>query len=375
MLASDAEPNRPTLSPTSTLFLSMRDEVLASWETDVRARVRSAHGLMRPALINTLPVFYGNIAEALTPSFQRDNATSHTSVAAAHGEDRARTTKFGPEQVAEEFQLFRAAIAAVAQGRVELGPRDWSVIDSSINLAIVEAIRSYTATREALRRRVAATLSHDMRTPLSLVVGGASLIERAQDLESARRGAARIKSNAWRLSQMLGELLVALTDRPAEEIAMNVSRVDLQELIATVIENMAPDDAGRVAACGNRVVGFWCESNMRRALENLVGNAMKHGDGGMVTIRTHATHGRLALSVHNGGARIPKELQADIFEYLHRGPGSAMGAGWGIGLHYVKSVAQAHGGIVAVDSSDELGTTFILDIPLDSRPFVATACQ
>jgi signal transduction histidine kinase len=360
------------MSLTSTLFLAMRDEVLASWETEVRARVRSARGLLRPVLINTLPLFYGNIAEALTPSFQGDSATSHTNVAGGHGEDRARMTNFGPDQVAEEFQLFRAAIGTVAPGRVELGPLDWSVIDSSINLATVEAIRSYMAAHETMRRRVAAALSHDMRTPLSLVVGGASLIERASDLEAARRGAARVKSNAWRLSHMLGELLIALTDRPAAEIAMNVSRIDLQELIAAVVEDLGPDAVGRVSWGGERVVGFWSENHMRRALGNLVGNARKHGDGGMVTIRTDAMHGRLALAVHNSGARIPKELQAEIFEYLHQGPCSAMGAGFGIGLHYVKSVAQAHGGSVTVDSSDELGTTFILDIPLDCRPFVAT---
>lgn len=372
MLGSDAEPGRPEMSLTSTLFLAMRDEVLASWESEVRARVKGARGLLRPVLINTLPIFYGNIAEALTPSFPRDSATSHTNVAGAHGEDRARMTTFGPDQVAEEFQLFRAAIGAVAPGRVKLGPLDWSVIDSSINLAIVEAIRSYMAAHETLRRRVAAALSHDMRTPLSLVVGTASLIERASDLEAARRGAARVKSNAWRLSHMLNELLIALTDHPAAEIDMNVSRVDLQELIETVIEDLGPDSVGRVAWSGERVVGFWCANNMRRALENLVGNARKHGDGGPVTIRTDATHGRLALAVHNSGPAIAKELQADIFEYLHQGPGPAMGAGLGIGLHYVKSVAQAHGGSVAVDSSDELGTTFILDIPLDSRPFVFT---
>lgn len=371
MQASDPEPGHLPLSSTSTLFLSMRDDVLAWWERDVRAQVRGAEGLLQPVLFNTLPVFYDNIAQSLTPSFPGDSATSFTSTASAHGEERARMTKFGPDQVVEEFQFFRAAIAAVAPGRVELGVIDWSVIDKSINLAVVEAIRSYMAAHEALRQRVAATLSHDMRTPLSLVLGGAALLERAQDLKSVRSGAARIKSNAWRLSNMLGELLVALTDRPNAEIAMNVSRVDIQHLIAKVIADLGPDAAGRVTATGEPVVGFWCENNMRRALENLMSNARKYGDGGMVTIRTHATYGNLLLTVHNSGARIPKELQADVFEYLHRGSAPTSAPGWGIGLHYVKSVAQAHGGTVAVDSSDELGTTFIVEIPLDCRPFLS----
>ena len=78
------------------------------------------------------------------------------------------------------------------------------------------------------------------------------------------------------------------------------------------------------------------------------------------------------LSVHNSGSTIPSASRDRIFEYLRR-EDSGKASGWGIGLPFVRSVAQSHGGSVVVDSSPETGTTFTIDIPLDSRPFVGKA--
>jgi signal transduction histidine kinase len=75
------------------------------------------------------------------------------------------------------------------------------------------------------------------------------------------------------------------------------------------------------------------------------------------------------LSVHNTGSFIPKENLGAIFNYLTRGEHQAQ-IGWGLGLPFVKRVAESHGGTVAVDSSLEAGTTFLIDIPVDCQPFL-----
>ena len=81
------------------------------------------------------------------------------------------------------------------------------------------------------------------------------------------------------------------------------------------------------------------------------------------------------LSVHNEGNAIPEEQHDRIFEYLRREAGPLSASGWGIGLPFVKAVGESHGGSVSVDSSPELGTTFIIDIPVDCRPFVEEAAE
>jgi signal transduction histidine kinase len=115
---------------------------------------------------------------------------------------------------------------------------------------------------------------------------------------------------------------------------------------------------------------------LHRALENLISNAFKYGDGGLVTVRAQAAQGRLMLSVHNTGNPIAADRLDRIFEYLWRevdGKTNKATQGWGIGLPFARSVAEGHGGSIAVDSGPDTGTTFLIDVPIDCRPFVKSA--
>lgn len=364
-----SEVNVEDLSVLSENFLAMRKDVLVRWEKEVRARVKGARELLSPILFDSLPLFYDNIAEALTPGFSRENATSHTNAANAHGGKRARMTPFAPDQVVQEYQIFRESIAAMARSRIELGPEGWNVVDESINAAVVEASRAFMLAQDALRKRVAASLSHDMRTPLAVIANGASYIDMAPDLAASRRAADRIGANARRLSRMVGELLDVLIDQSPADLSLRLSSFDIQEVVRAVADEFNEGGLGAVEAAGESVTGHWCKTSMRRSLDNLASNTYKYGDGGLVKIRASETHGRLVLSVHNSGNHIPEDRHEQIFEYLQRGEPSSGQDGWGIGLQFVKSVAEAHGGSVSVDSSKEAGTTFLMDTPVDCHPF------
>lgn len=162
-VATDQSLDVNALNAVSQSFLAMQDEVFAYWAREARARVTGASETPRPILINALPAFYAKIAEALTPSHPREIATSDNNAAGEHGGERARMTPMGPDQLVLEYQIFRESIAAVALGRCELAPADWSIIDRSINCAMIEAVRGYMAAQDEIRDRVAAGLSHDMR--------------------------------------------------------------------------------------------------------------------------------------------------------------------------------------------------------------------
>lgn len=79
----------------------------------------------------------------------------------------------------------------------------------------------------------------------------------------------------------------------------------------------------------------------------------------------------MLLSVHNEGEAIPPDQVEAVFQVFRRAQAAKDGdqQGWGIGLPYVRSVAESHGGSIDVDSSADRGTTFTIDIPLDARPF------
>lgn len=374
-LATDQNCDGRGISPTGMQFIAMRDAVMDHWERQVRARVEGAQDLLRPVLTNTLPAFFDNIAEALSPDHPRERGSSGNNSASAHGGERARMTPFGPDQVIHEYQILRESIAVVAKGRVALGEAEWLVIDRSINAATREAIRAFTRSHDELRHKVAAALSHDMRTPLSVVSHGAQLLGITSDWSQVRNVATRIESNAQRLEDMMAELLDALTFQGAAKIPLHLSRFDILDLVRETAAQYAHGAGGGVAIeiVGEPVLGHWCRASMRRALENLINNAIKYGEGKAVTVKASQARGRMMLSVHNEGNPIPAEQHDRIFEYLRREAGPLSATGWGIGLPFVKAVAESHGGSVSVDSSPELGTTFLVDVPVDCRPFVEEA--
>ncbi len=372
MLASDQKSNHGGLSATSRQVLAMRDAVFAEWESQVRALIKGAQHILHPTLLNTLPIFYDNIAEALTPNYPRTEATSNNDVAAAHGGERARMTAYEPDQIIQEYQLFRDAFSRVAdQQGVTLTRAEWGIVNSSIDNAVRESVRKFTEMHGAFRRKIAASLSHDMRNPLSVMVSAAYTLS-IGTTESGRVPvvAKRILDNGQRLSGMIEELLDALSLNSGEKLPLSLSSFDALDLAKAVCDDMGADQAGACTVSGTSVVGYWCEKSLRRALENLVANAIKYGDGKGVQIKVSESHGRMLMAVRNTGNPINSEHYGQIFEYLWRDGSVKDQQGWGIGLPFVKSVAESHGGSVTVDSSAATGTTFMIDLPVDCRPFV-----
>lgn len=369
-LATDQNSGDHNLSRTATQFLTLREPVMARWEREIRSRVEGAEALLSPVLINTLPAFYNNIAEALGPGHSRHDATSNNNSATAHGSERARMTPFGPDQIIHEYQILRESIAVEAAGQLDLTRDDWAIIDRSINQAIREAVCAFIAIQEDLRGKLAGALSHDMRTPLSVIVNAAQLIELANDLPSAKILAQKIQSNSRRLENMMSDLLDALTSTAGEKLPLSLSTFGVGDLIEETRSGYAQPGGLDIQTRIESVHGCWCRDSMRRALENLINNASAYGDGGPILIASEHAHGRLMLTVHNTGEPIAKERQNQIFEYFTRSGGSSFTSGWGLGLPFVKRVAESHGGSVAVDSSAGTGTTFLIDIPIDARPYV-----
>ncbi|NHZ33467.1 sensor histidine kinase [Massilia rubra] len=369
-LATDQNSGARPLSGVAVALEGIRELVLDHWAMLVRRNIRGARALLTPILINTLPSFYANLVQALTPGYPRDDATSHSSAATAHGGERARMTDYGAEQLIHEYQLFQEALRDVsaAQG-VAISGAEWIIIERSVYAAIREAVRAFTAIHEELRHKVAAALSHDMRTPLAVIANGAQLIEVAGDLAQARRLGQKIGANALRLDSMVDEVLDALTAPNGARLPLRLSRFDMRELIEQVRREFADRYPSALEVAAPRVTGWWCRETLRRALENLVSNAIKYGDGGAIRIELTEAHGNIVLTVHNTGNPLDEEQRGRIFDYLRR-ERQVQAPGWGIGLPFVKQAAESHGGSVSVDSSAATGTTFLIDVPVDCRPYV-----
>jgi signal transduction histidine kinase len=368
MLSTNQQSSTTNLSDQSRNVLAIRDEVFAEWEKRVRQLIPGADEVSHPVLLDTLPLFYGNIAEALSPGFDRENAASDSTAATGHGSERARTTDYQAVEIVHEYQLLRDALLHVAQRHgIRFSADETRIIGASFDQAIRDAIDEFTALQRAFRERVAASLTHDMRSPLSVIISGAELLL-ATDAGKHAKILQKIVENGLRLEQMIQEQLDAISHPAPQGAPLPLAALDALALAREVAEHVSDTTPARCTADGESVIGWWNESALRRALENLALNAAKYGDGQQVSLKVAQTHGRVILSVHNCGNPIPDGQRKDIFEYLNRGEQSGT-TGWGIGLPFVQEVARRHGGTVVLDSSEQAGTTFTIDIPVDAREF------
>jgi signal transduction histidine kinase len=354
-------------------MLEIKEKVLAEWEKRTRAAFADADALRHPVFINTVPAYYDNLVEALTPDYPRDTAISSSTLASEHGGERARLTNYSPEELVLEYQIFRATlIDLLGDSGSSLSINELRIINTSIDDSIRDAVTSFSLVVSALREQFVAALTHDMRGPLGSASMAAELIILTTDSPKTKELADRIRENIERVDKMAQGLLDTMVFHRGERLRLQLSHFDVREIATEVTQESSHIHSTRCHVIGESIYGWWGRDALKRGLENLVGNALKYGEPRTpITIKINAAHGRLAMSVHNEGPPIPVEDQESIFQIFRRASDAKEGnqRGWGIGLPYVRAVAESHGGSVAIDSTTERGTTFVIDIPVDARPF------
>jgi two-component system heavy metal sensor histidine kinase CusS len=208
-------------------------------------------------------------------------------------------------------------------------------------------------------------LAHEFRTPISnLMTQTQVTLSKPRQPDEYREVLASNVEEYERLSNMIADMLfIAKADEG--RIVPTRERLDLARLVGDLVEfhRLAADEKGVVIESGGEGAIRGDPLMIRRAVGNLLSNAIRHAPPGgrvSVTIR-HAAEGGTAIDVANTGEAIPEEHLPRLFDRFYRVDASRSGDGSrsGLGLAIVKSIAEAHGGNVAV-TSDEGGTCFSL---------------
>lgn len=322
--------------------------------------------------MNTLPVFIANLAEALAPGYPRELATEGSSLATEHGGERARVTRYSPSELIQEYQLLRDVIFIELERDGPLTEHERATIIKSIDKAMGESLMAYFLVHEGLKEQFATALTHDLRNPLSAIKAATDLMLRYPDrVDQVPVLAGRILENVKRIDRMTHDLLDASRVRFGEKIGFEVAELELLALIREATAQLATVHGDRFVLKGTPIRGYWNADAFKRAVENLIINAIKYGDPrAPIEIVLEEHLGRAIVSVHNEGPHIPTEEQESLFRSFMR-TRMAQGSdrkGWGIGLAMVRGMAEGHGGSITVDSAPGRGTTFIIDVPVDSRP-------
>ena len=216
-----------------------------------------------------------------------------------------------------------------------------------------------------------ASVSHELRTPLTSILGHLELLADRGDMPpDATEQVLIVERNALRLAHLVSDLLhVAQVRYGGVQIAR--TRVDLAVLVGDSLEAVRPiagaSDIDLLLDAPESMPAMVDEQRMRQVVDNLVSNALKYSDaGGTVQVALCRRGGRFEISVADDGIGIDAEEQARLFTRFFRGKQAQerMTPGTGLGLNIVKAIVEAHGGVVRVESTPGVGSTFSVSIPL-----------
>lgn len=225
--------------------------------------------------------------------------------------------------------------------------------------------RAQAEDRAQFAEQMVGVVSHDIRNPLSVIHMSTVLLERG-NLDAQQLAAlARVGRAVLRVRHLIGDLLDFTQARLGGGISVRASEVDLHQAVADSIAELAvayPASPLRHERMGHDT----CTADADRIIQavgNLVSNAASHGEPGRpITVRTESTEGGFRISVHNEGKPIPPDVLPRLFEPMVRGA-DAGSQGVGLGLYIVAAIVRAHGGTVRAESTAEVGTSFILELP------------
>ncbi|MGH2766548.1 MAG: ATP-binding protein [Actinomycetota bacterium] len=223
---------------------------------------------------------------------------------------------------------------------------------------------------DAQRREFLAVVTHDLKSPLTSIMGYIRLLKQLGEnatVEQAREFNRVIEKQAERMLDMIEQLLMATS---LEEGARILSRERL-ELRAIVGEEVA----AFAGVLGDRVIDmripedlpavYGDRSAIEHILANLLDNAVKYSpDGTAIEVDAEAAPEEIRVSVTNRGRGIPEEVLPTVFERYRRGDGSASEGSVGLGLFIVRSLTHGHGGRVWAENREGGGTRVSFTLPV-----------
>ena len=252
----------------------------------------------------------------------------------------------------------------------------WMVIAFAVLLIMVasQAYWSYRITRQLKQQLEESTqaklefftsVSHDLRTPLTLVAGPLDHVLEGKVDESQRQPLLMARRNVEILRQLVNNILDFRKIESGNR-KLEVSRFNLS---AAVREWMTGFEGTQRQLRFEGEDSLPVEADMRlleRILFNLLGNSIKHTrEDGIITVSVKREGQEAVLKVEDDGEGIPEDKLPYIFERFYQASESTTGTG--IGLALVKAVAELHGGSVAVSSTLGKGTLFTFRIPLTQK--------
>ena len=216
------------------------------------------------------------------------------------------------------------------------------------------------------QQRFTADASHELRTPLTTIKANTSLALLAPHSDTDRRALEAIDKAADRTIRLVQDLLL-LARADAGEMRLSSTPLRVQDLLVEVQEAAPASGPAVVVDVADPALTLFGDAEaLGRLLGNLVANAARHTPlDGYITLRGFAAGGAVCLQVADTGEGISPEHLAHLGERFYRVDAARSGAqgGTGLGLAICRSIAEAHGGALTLESTVGQGTTVTVRLP------------
>ncbi len=228
--------------------------------------------------------------------------------------------------------------------------------------------------RAAALRMFINNVSHDFRTPLTVINSSAYLIKHVVDQRQQQIHAIIIEEQTARLSNLIEDMIAVIRlDNPNE---LNLQPVDINQLAKQAAQTIVPALTSKQLALhlelADRLVPVQADRYaLEIAFRELLENAAQYNrNGGSIIVQTAEAPGSIVLRITDTGIGIDEGHLPHIFDLLYRvdKARSTKTGGAGLGLPIVKKIIEAHGGTIAVESVPDQHTTFTITLPRRAAP-------
>jgi len=243
----------------------------------------------------------------------------------------------------------------------------------------IDNARLYREAREAVlaRDRFLTVASHELKTPLTTLLGNAQLLERQMHKrpdsnQRDQRAIELIIGQARRLGRMVNTLL-DVSRSESEQLDIDQEPFDLLALTTRIVDELQIVSDQHTLQLHTTVAQLMIigdELRLEQVLQNLIQNAIKYSpDGGRVEITVELLQETGCITITDYGIGIPAQALPLLFRSFYRATNSDSRriSGMGIGLFVVRQIVDLHGGSIAVRSTEGEGSTFIVTLPLAGK--------
>lgn len=250
---------------------------------------------------------------------------------------------------------------------------EFSSIADSINRMAdtVEAMKQKEQEAEETKNELITNVAHDLRTPLTSIIGYIDIVNNMPDLSEKQRS--EYLKITWEKARKLEKLineLFSFTKISYGGMPMRMEKIDVIKMLEQEADELYPTFKENELECLLETDADSCMimadgEQLVRVFDNLLGNAIKYGRyGKIIRIRTLTENTQIQIQIVNYGSVIPAENLPFLFEKFYKVDTSRQPSseGTGLGLAIAKSIVESHGGSISARSSFE-GTVFEVVLP------------